>query len=84
MYAIDAKKMPPISTFRERFGSVAIRDVPIPHDCLDGFLGADWRRPEDHLRPEVRNGISIFSWLEDLEVGLERLRLDLGYRLVVA
>ena len=30
-------------------GAGEVVDVPIPHDCLDGFLGAFWRRPEAYL-----------------------------------
>jgi SAM-dependent methyltransferase len=32
-------------------GSIEIRQVPIPWDCSDGFVGAYWRRPEAYLDP---------------------------------
>ena len=35
--------------------------VPIPHDCVDGLLGAYWRRPEAYLNAEIRSGISSFA-----------------------
>lgn len=39
---------------------VRIEQVPIPHDCDDGFLGAYWRRPRAYLDEAVRTGISSF------------------------
>jgi hypothetical protein len=51
--------------------------VPVPRDCVDGFLGAYWARPEAYLDPAVRAGISSFA-LPGTEAGLERLRADLA------
>lgn len=53
---------------------------PIPWDCVDGFYGAYWRRPEAYLEPAVRAGISVFGRLEHSHVaaGVERLRADLA------
>ncbi|HEX5309249.1 MAG TPA: methyltransferase domain-containing protein [Solirubrobacteraceae bacterium] len=39
---------------------VRVEQVPIPHDCDDGFLGAYWRRPRAYLDESVRTGISTF------------------------
>jgi SAM-dependent methyltransferase len=58
-------------------GPVEWRPVPIPHDCVDGFLGAYWRRPHAYLDPAVRGAISTFSKIGDVEPGLARLRNDL-------
>lgn len=74
---IDAESMPPISKIRRHLGVVDVLDVPVPHDCVDGFWGAYWRRPEAYLHADVRNGISVFSNMQHLESGLERLRSDL-------
>ncbi|HYE19021.1 MAG TPA: hypothetical protein VEA69_11285 [Tepidisphaeraceae bacterium] len=49
----------------------------MPRDCLDGFLGAYWARPEAYLDPAVRAGISSFA-RTDTAPGLERLRADLA------
>jgi SAM-dependent methyltransferase len=46
---------------RMLLGQIRIEPVPIPHDCLDGFFGAYWRRPELLLDPTVRDGISVFA-----------------------
>ena len=51
--------------------------VPIPGDCLDGFLGAFWRRPEAYLDPAVRAGMSSFARMVDADDRLERLRADI-------
>ena len=54
-----------------------MRIVDVPHDCIDGFLGACWRRPEAYLDPAVRAAISAFVDLPGLESGLQRLDGDL-------
>ncbi len=53
--------------------------MPIPHDCVDGFGAAHWRRPEAYLDPDVRAGISFFARAsaEDLQPDLDRLADDL-------
>jgi hypothetical protein len=53
--------------------------VPIPHDCVDGFFHAYWRRPEAYLDEEVRAGISVFARMDRaaVERGVESLRVDL-------
>ncbi len=60
--------------------SPVVEPVPVPHDCLDGFLGAWWRRPEAYLDPAVQRGISSFVELgdEQLRPGLARLTADLA------
>lgn len=61
-------------------GEVRIEAVPIPADCIDGFLGAFWKRPEAYLNPRVRAGISSFAAADpaDLRGGLTRLAADLA------
>ncbi len=75
---IDARSMPAISDLARQLGKVEVVDVPVPHDCVDGFLGAYWRRPEAYLQPAVRNGISVFPQMADVESGVDRLRADLA------
>lgn len=67
------------SELREAFGDLTLIPVPIPHDCLDGFYGAFWRRPAAYLDATVRSGISVFARLaaDDLARGIERLGADL-------
>jgi SAM-dependent methyltransferase len=56
-----------------------LQEVPIPHDCVDGFYGAFWRRPRAYLDPVVRAGISVFSQLDENHVarGIAALEKDL-------
>lgn len=68
-------------------GLAAVRDgldatvvpVRVPADCVDGFLGAYWRRPAAYLDPRVRAAMSGIALLDQQVVkrALERLRSDL-------
>ncbi len=62
---LDDSQMPKLSAYHDWLGpSVRISDVPIPHDCSDGFLAAYWRRPAAYLDPRIRAAISSF-WAID-------------------
>ena len=60
-------------------GESQILPVLIPHDCIDGFHGAFWRRPEAYLDPQVRSGISTYAAMspDDRDEGLRRLAADI-------
>ncbi len=73
----DRSIFPVIEQFREVFGSIEVRGVPIPADCRDGFLGAYWSRPAAYLDPPVRASISTFSKIGNIDAQLARLALDL-------
>lgn len=64
---------------RRLIGETQARPVPVPHDCVDGFYQAYWRRPHAYLDQSVRNGISVFHRLpqSDVSRGMERLCRDL-------
>jgi SAM-dependent methyltransferase len=77
---IDRRIFPTIEDFRRVLGRVEVHPLPIPHDCLDGFLGAYWRRPHAYLDAGARRAISTFTKLHDVGgdlEGLARLRRDL-------
>ena len=59
--------------------TIAPVPVPVLADCIDGFAGAYWRRPEAYLDPSVRAGISSLAQLptEAAERSVLRLRQDL-------
>jgi SAM-dependent methyltransferase len=78
LVALDRAIFEPLDALRGLLGPIEVRPVPIPHDCLDGFLGAYWRRPEAYLDAGVRGAISTFTKLGDVEPGLARLRQDLS------
>ena len=49
--------------------------MPIPLDCVDGFVEAFYGRPEALLDPEIRRAQSAWAFGEpELERGLARLR----------
>jgi SAM-dependent methyltransferase len=77
--ALDRRRFPSMATYASAFGSgarVEVAEMPIPCDCVDGFLGAYWARPAAYLDDAVRAGISSFAHL-GTESGLQRLRADL-------
>ncbi|MBM4383687.1 MAG: hypothetical protein FJ091_10000 [Deltaproteobacteria bacterium] len=76
---IDHEIFPTLADFERALGPVCVSAVPVPHDCIDGFLGAYWRRPGAYLDANVRSAISSFAKISQTEIatGLERLRFDL-------
>ncbi|MFI5375884.1 MAG: class I SAM-dependent methyltransferase [Candidatus Rokuibacteriota bacterium] len=78
LLTIDRPIFEPLETLRRLLGPIEVRPVPIPHDCVDGFVGAYWRRPEAYLDAAVRGAMSTFTKLADVEPGLARLRQDLA------
>ena len=75
--AVDRRIFPSMQSLSTVLGPVAVSPVPVPSDCVDGFLGAYWQRPEAYLDPEVRASISSFSHLASIQPNLERLERDL-------
>jgi Methyltransferase domain len=65
---------------RAVFGELELIPLPIPHDCVDGFYGAFWRRPAAYLDEQVRRGISVFSRVapDALDWAVTTLREDLA------
>jgi SAM-dependent methyltransferase len=78
LIALDEDRMPPLDIYGEILGPVRIDPVPIPHDCIDGFLCAYWRRPAAYLDPRLRAAISSFHMLGDVSTELARLETDLS------
>jgi SAM-dependent methyltransferase len=79
--ALDRRRMPAIAAVRRWMGGARVTRVPVPHDCVDGFFGAYWRRPEAYLDPRVRAGMSNLSLLGapvDRAVGALRADLESG------
>ncbi|MEU6066930.1 MULTISPECIES: class I SAM-dependent methyltransferase [Streptomyces] len=77
--ALDDARAVPIDRLVELLGGAGQEPVPVPHDCVDGFGAAYWRRPHAYLDPEVRAGISMFTQAGDdlITPGLNRLAYDL-------
>jgi SAM-dependent methyltransferase len=70
----------PVEQVVEIVGADRVETILVPHDCLDGFGPAYWRRPSAYLDPDVRGCISGLARLSagDLNPGLERLDQDLN------
>ncbi|MDE3197628.1 MAG: class I SAM-dependent methyltransferase [Acidobacteriota bacterium] len=69
-----------LSTIAEVLGPGEVIPAPIPHDCVDGFQSAFWRRPAAYLDPAVRARMSGFAQAprDSYEKGLARLAADLS------
>jgi SAM-dependent methyltransferase len=78
--AFDDTRAVPVDRLVALLGGARVASVPVPHDCVDGFGAAYWRRPHAYLDPEVRAGISMLAQTgEDaLAPGLAALADDLG------
>jgi SAM-dependent methyltransferase len=75
---IDRQMFPTIDRLERVLGPARVEVVPVPHDCVDGFLCAYWRRPEAYLDAEVRAAISAFALLPHVNRGVEQLAADLA------
>lgn len=76
--ALDEAQMPPLDLYQAALGTVTVTPVPIPHDCLDGFLCAYWRRPQAYLDPALRAAMSSFHALGSVDEPMARLAADLA------
>lgn len=74
--AIDRAWAASINDIEAVLGPCTVTPVPVPHDCEDGFLYAYWRRPSAYLDVRVRNAMSVFSKIVDVEGKLARLEDD--------
>lgn len=75
--ALDRRIMPTLAALEGELGPFDAIPAPIPHDCIDGFLGAYWRRPEIYLDDVARRSMSSFARI-DAQEGLKRLADDLA------
>ncbi len=73
----DNRQFPPLEQLQGWLGPISTEAIAIPADCIDGFLGAYWRRPWAYLDAQVRAGMSTFAKIHRLKEGLEHLRRDL-------
>lgn len=79
--AVEAGRYPSIRDIRRDLGGTSeVIDVPIPHDCTDGFGEAYYARPEALLDPGARLANSAWSFVAPgVEERFERqLRADLA------
>ena len=76
---LDRPRALAIDEIAAAIGASRVEAVPVPHDCVDGFHGAFWRRPAAYLDARVRAGISTYASIPaaERERGLGRLAADL-------
>jgi SAM-dependent methyltransferase len=74
----------PIPTLTSEIESISnltvnVLPFPLPNDLSDSFAAVGWARPELYLDANIRNGISSFAKMTDIELdrGLTSLRDDL-------
>lgn len=77
---LDRGRSPSVAEVAAELDPCRVEPIAIPHDCVDGFLAAYWRRPEAYLDPAVRAGMSGFARLDEAVVarGVARLAADLA------
>ena len=75
--ALDDEQMPKLTDYEAWLGPVDISTVLVPHDCIDGFLYAYWRRPAAYLDPKIRAAMSSFWAMDTVSEGLTTLAHDL-------
>jgi SAM-dependent methyltransferase len=78
IWRIDRRIFPSMDEFVHALPDADVEPLLVPHDCVDGFLGAYWRRPHAYLDAGVRGAMSTFAKIGDVEPGLSRLRDDLA------
>jgi SAM-dependent methyltransferase len=77
---LEAHRFPPIEEVAAALGGrTRVEALPMPADCVDGFVETFWNRPEAFLEPEVRASQSIWPLLDPgaEERIVERLRAAL-------
>jgi SAM-dependent methyltransferase len=78
LLAYDRRAFPPLARIQDALGGAEVRPLLVPNDCVDGFLGAYWQRPEAYLQAEVRAGMSSFARAANVAPGLARLHRELA------
>ncbi len=73
------RRAPSVTEIADHLDVIESVPVPIPADCVDGFAGCYWNRPEAYLGDDVRFAMSCFAALDPgVEArGVARLRDDL-------
>jgi SAM-dependent methyltransferase len=74
---VDRHIFPNIQRYENALGPLEAITVPVPEDCSDGFLGAYWKRPSAYLDPAVRECISTFSKIGNVDSQLASLESDI-------
>lgn len=74
--AQDRRDFPTLEQLTSALGPTRVVDIPVPHDCTDGFLLAFWSRPEAVLDPAARAATSGFARMDDAREAAAVARLE--------
>jgi len=77
---VDRHIFPNMARYEAVLGALETITVAIPEDCRDGFMGAYWKRPSAYLDQNVRDSISTFSKIGNVDSQLARLKSDIDSR----
>ncbi len=58
------RNAPGVADIARHLDVVSCEPVPVPADCIDGFGGCYWNRPEAYLDPDVQQGMSCFAQMD--------------------
>ena len=75
---VDIDLFPTLEELERMLGNTLVETINIPHDCTDGFMCAYWRRPEAYLDSDVRQAISTFSRISNIQNRLDILRDEIN------
>jgi SAM-dependent methyltransferase len=65
LFAVERRRYPAIAGICAGLGAgCTVSPVPIPFDCVDGFIDAFYGRPEQFLDPAVRKSQSAWGFVE--------------------
>jgi SAM-dependent methyltransferase len=65
LFAVERRRYPAITRICAMLGEgCTVSPVPIPFDCVDGFIDAFYGRPEQFLDPAVRKSQSAWGFVE--------------------
>jgi hypothetical protein len=66
LMAADRQRFPAIDLICELLGGkTEVQIVPVPIDCIDGFIEAFYARPERFLDPAVRRSQSGWAFVDE-------------------
>jgi SAM-dependent methyltransferase len=74
------RELATIATVLDSLEAVSVEPLLVPSDCVDGFLGAYWKRPESYLDPAIRAAMSGLALIDQdtVQTAADRLADDLA------
>lgn len=65
LIAAEGRRYPPIDHIATVLGgATTVTDIPVPHDCVDGFTETYYNKPERFLDPAVRRSQSAWGFVD--------------------